>query len=71
MKAGIKRFSGTNGSLNVCSKGCNTTIFCRELPELSRQYVMRVLFLDQPLPLAVVTSWSQPAASSQTSVGVV
>ncbi|XP_062905909.1 general transcription factor IIH subunit 4-like [Mobula hypostoma] len=29
----------------------------RELPELARNYVMRLLFLDQPLPQAGIASW--------------
>jgi hypothetical protein len=34
----------------------------RELPELSKMYVMRLLFLDQPLSQTVVDSWSNPMA---------
>ncbi|XP_043542048.1 general transcription factor IIH subunit 4 [Chiloscyllium plagiosum] len=29
----------------------------RELPVLAQNYVMRLLFLDQPLPQAAVTFW--------------
>ncbi|XP_030764948.1 general transcription factor IIH subunit 4 [Sitophilus oryzae] len=29
----------------------------RELPELARQYVIRILFVEQPVPQAVVASW--------------
>ncbi|XP_070582185.1 general transcription factor IIH subunit 4-like [Ptychodera flava] len=29
----------------------------RELPSIAKQYVMRILFVDQPLPQAVVASW--------------
>ncbi|XP_077986737.1 general transcription factor IIH subunit 4-like [Glandiceps talaboti] len=29
----------------------------RELPPLAKQYVMRMLFVDQPVPQAVVSSW--------------
>lgn len=29
----------------------------RELPEIARQFVIRILFVDQPVPQAVVTSW--------------
>lgn len=29
----------------------------RELPELARQFIIRILFVDQPVPQAVVTSW--------------
>ncbi|CAI8016680.1 General transcription factor IIH subunit 4 [Geodia barretti] len=36
----------------------------RELPELSKMYVMRLLFLDQPLSQTVVDSWSNPEAVS-------
>ncbi|KAM6899499.1 general transcription factor IIH subunit 4 [Xenentodon cancila] len=30
---------------------------CRELPSLAKNYVMRMLFLDQPLPQAAVALW--------------
>lgn len=29
----------------------------RELPEIARHYVMRLLFVEQPVPQAVVASW--------------
>ncbi|ALC44716.1 mrn [Drosophila busckii] len=29
----------------------------RELPEIARQFVIRILFVDQPVPQAVVSSW--------------
>jgi len=29
----------------------------RELPEIARQFIIRILFVDQPVPQAVVTSW--------------
>lgn len=32
----------------------------RELPELSRLYIMRLLFVEQPIPQAVVNAWAQP-----------
>jgi len=32
-------------------------IFNRELPSLAKNYVMRMLFLDQPLPQAAVALW--------------
>lgn len=32
-------------------------IFYRELPSLAKNYVMRMLFLDQPLPQAAVALW--------------
>lgn len=32
-------------------------ILCRELPSLSKNFVMRMLFLDQPLPQAAVSLW--------------
>lgn len=37
--------------------------FCRELPELARQYVIRILFVEQPVPQAVVASWGSQAFS--------
>lgn len=32
-------------------------ILCRELPSLAKNYVMRMLFLEQPLPQAAVALW--------------
>ncbi|KAJ0174375.1 hypothetical protein K1T71_010521 [Dendrolimus kikuchii] len=38
----------------------------RELPELARHFVIRLLFVEQPVPQAVVTSWvSQTYAKEQ------
>ncbi len=37
----------------------------RELPELSRQYATRLVFLDHPLSLAAVNSWPQLNQRSQ------
>lgn len=30
----------------------------RELPEIARQFVIRILFVEQPVPQAVVASWT-------------
>ncbi|XP_060805639.1 general transcription factor IIH subunit 4 [Amyelois transitella] len=39
----------------------------RELPELARHFVIRLLFVEQPVPQAVVTSWvSQTYAKEQS-----
>ncbi|XP_053614279.1 general transcription factor IIH subunit 4 [Plodia interpunctella] len=39
----------------------------RELPELARHFVIRLLFVEQPVPQAVVTSWvSQTYAKDQS-----
>lgn len=38
---------------------------CRELPELARQYVIRILFVEQPVPQAVVASWDSQAFSKE------
>ncbi|RVE40992.1 hypothetical protein evm_014358 [Chilo suppressalis] len=39
----------------------------RELPELARHFVIRLLFVEQPVPQAVVTSWvSQTYAREQS-----
>ncbi|KAL4704880.1 hypothetical protein ACJJTC_019458 [Scirpophaga incertulas] len=39
----------------------------RELPELARHFVIRLLFVEQPVPQAVVTSWvSQTFAKEQS-----
>ena len=32
-------------------------IFSRELPELAKQFVMRTLFADQPVPETLVAAW--------------
>uniref|UniRef100_A0A6M2DRY9 General transcription factor IIH subunit 4 n=1 Tax=Xenopsylla cheopis TaxID=163159 RepID=A0A6M2DRY9_XENCH len=37
----------------------------RELPELARQYVIRILFVEQPVPQAVVASWGTQAHSKE------
>ncbi|EDW41597.1 general transcription factor IIH subunit 4 [Drosophila sechellia] len=38
----------------------------RELPEIARQFIIRILFVDQPVPQAVVTSWgAQRCAKEQ------
>jgi transcription initiation factor TFIIH subunit 4 len=31
----------------------------RELPDLAKHYVMRLLFVEQPIPQSVVASWVQ------------
>lgn len=36
---------------------CYIYVFFRELPELARHFVIRLLFVEQPVPQAVVTSW--------------
>lgn len=33
----------------------------RELPELSRHYIMRILFVDQAVPKAIMGSWVSPS----------
>ncbi|XP_030380020.1 general transcription factor IIH subunit 4 [Scaptodrosophila lebanonensis] len=39
----------------------------RELPEIARQFIIRILFVDQPVPKAVVSSWgAQRCAKDQT-----
>jgi len=37
----------------------------RELPELARQYVIRILFVEQPVPQAVVASWGSQAYNKE------
>ena len=34
-----------------------TTSYLRELPELAKQFVMRTLFADQPIPETLVAAW--------------
>ncbi|XP_044746772.1 general transcription factor IIH subunit 4 [Coccinella septempunctata] len=50
---------------NILEKLYNHPTIClavyRELPELARQYVIRILFVEQPVPQAVVASWGSTA----------
>ncbi|KAM3959470.1 general transcription factor IIH subunit 4 marionette [Aphomia sociella] len=39
----------------------------RELPELARHFVIRLLFVEQPVPQAVVTSWVSQAYAKEQS----
>lgn len=36
----------------------NVSLLIRELPEIARQFVIRILFVDQPVPQAVISSWT-------------
>ena len=40
--------------------------YFRELPELAKQYVMRLLLLDGTVPLSVITSWVNTAGQWYT-----
>ena len=40
----------------------------RELPELSRHYIMRILFVDQAVPKAIMGSWVSPNHTKYTLV---
>lgn len=44
-------------------KALKRKFFFRELPELARQYVIRILFVEQPVPQAVVASWGSQTFS--------
>lgn len=37
----------------------------RELPEIARQFVIRILFVEQPVPQAVITSWTSQLYSKE------
>lgn len=37
----------------------------RELPEIARQFVIRILFVEQPVPQAVITSWTSQLFSKE------
>ncbi|KAJ8916336.1 hypothetical protein NQ315_005031 [Exocentrus adspersus] len=54
---------------NVLERLYNHPTIClavyRELPELARQYVIRILFVEQPVPQAVVASWGSQAFSKE------
>ncbi|XP_059607829.1 general transcription factor IIH subunit 4 [Phlebotomus argentipes] len=59
-------------SPEVLEKLYNYATIClavyRELPEIGRQFVIRILFVEQPVPQAVVSSWgSQLHAKEHTS----
>jgi len=43
----------------------------RDLPELSRHYVMRIIFLEQAVAQAVVQQWSTASADDQCSAAAV
>ena len=43
-----------------CAKLCNhlyLLVIYRELPELAKQFVMRTLFAEQPVPETLVAAW--------------
>lgn len=42
--------------------------YFRELPEIARQYVIRMLFVEQPVPQAVVASWCHQSYSKYVLV---
>ncbi|CAG9832663.1 unnamed protein product [Diabrotica balteata] len=54
---------------NVLEKLYNHPTIClavyRELPDLARQYVIRLLFVEQPVPQAVVASWGSQTFSKE------
>nr|CAI5820203.1 unnamed protein product [Callosobruchus analis] len=54
---------------NILEKLYNHPTIClavyRELPELARQYVIRILFVEQPVPQAVVASWGSQSFSKE------
>ncbi|KAF7283905.1 hypothetical protein GWI33_022736 [Rhynchophorus ferrugineus] len=54
---------------NILERLYNHPAIClavyRELPELARQYVIRILFVEQPVPQAVVASWGSQAHSRE------
>ncbi|ERL92616.1 general transcription factor IIH subunit 4 [Dendroctonus ponderosae] len=58
-----------NQPQNVLDRLYNHPAIClavyRELPELARQYVIRILFVEQPVPQAVVASWGSQASSKE------
>ena len=45
----------------IIDKLYNSSATClavfRELPELAKHYVMRLLFVEQPIPQQVIASW--------------
>lgn len=40
----------------------------RELPEIARQFVIRILFVEQPVPQAVITSWTSQLYAKEHSL---
>lgn len=40
----------------------------RELPEIGRQFVIRILFVEQPVPQAVIASWTSQQYSKEHSL---
>ena len=53
--------------MRIFRNDLNYVSFNRDLPELSRHYVMRMLFVDQAVAQAVVSSWV--SFSSQSDHG--
>lgn len=56
-------------SSEVLSRLYNNPPIClavfRELPEIARHYVMRLLFVEQPVPQAVIASWCSKLHSEE------
>lgn len=42
----------------------------RELPELARQFIIRILFVEQPVPQAVISSWVSQLHSKEHTMSV-
>lgn len=57
IKLGIQRFIQT-ASIFVFLK---VNGFSRELPAIAKHYVIRLLFVEQPVPQAVIASWVSQA----------
>ena len=67
-------FRSVKEEINIFSYRCEyclngeSFLFSRELPPLGKQFVMRLLYVEQAVPKAVVSSWvnSHIGASSLT-----
>lgn len=42
----------------------------RELPELARQFIIRILFVEQPVPQAIISSWVSQVHSKEHTTSV-
>ena len=57
MTIGILGITGLTCKVNQGVSYLLVSLLDRELPPLAKNYVMRMLFLDQPLPQAAVALW--------------
>ena len=57
---------GNDHGWNVYQHPATCLAVFRELPKLAQQFVMRLLFVEQPIPNAVVMSWVIKSSSLES-----